>query len=290
MIQISSEPFQQIDMWPAGGIESTIAERMIKDPTVYSYQSIDQLSFEIKLRKNIILSARSMNQSNVAFAVFKESYCNPRYWLLTGAGGFLLRHDVKPSDAIQDIYLNSSQYAFECATAMVIIYYHAVLTLIGENLFNQLFQGIYLYSWHGDSDLGIKPYYTNYMIPGDVVYINNPDFDPLTSQWRGENAVILEDGTYFGLGIGITTEEHIIRALNQQRERESNQSAYLTNLVTRPSFKHLSKAFMSHRGYSIHKYRHIVFHHNESSVSLDQYMFLINMVYNNMVNIKPFLQ
>ena len=90
-----------------------------------------------------------MNQSNVQFAVFKNSHCNPQYWLLTSAGGFLLRHGVKPSDAIQDIYLNSSQYAFECATAMIIIYYHAVLTLIGENLFNQLFQGIYLYSWHG---------------------------------------------------------------------------------------------------------------------------------------------
>ena len=58
-----------------------------------------------------------------------------------------------------------------------------------------------------DSELGIKPYYTNYIIPGDVVYFNNPDFDPLTPQWRGENAVVLEDGTYFGHGIGIATAE-----------------------------------------------------------------------------------
>ena len=41
-------------------------------------------------------------------------------------------------------------------TAKVIIYYHAVLNSIGEYLFNQLFQNLYLYSWHSDPDLGIQ--------------------------------------------------------------------------------------------------------------------------------------
>lgn len=99
-----------------------------------------------------------MNDSNVHFARFKSSRCNPQYWHLSSVGGFLLKRGVKPSDAIQDIYLNSSLYAFECATGMVIIFYYAVLNLIGESLFNQLFQRIYLYSWHADSDLGIRGY------------------------------------------------------------------------------------------------------------------------------------
>ncbi|OAH57865.1 protein-glutamine gamma-glutamyltransferase [Domibacillus aminovorans] len=275
MIQLSGMPFQQRGMWPSGSIESIIIQQMNKDTVVYSYRSIGELSFELKLRKNIILSARAMNQSNVRFAVFAKSRCNPQYWYLTNTGGFMLRNGVKPSDAIQDIYRNSSQYAFECATAKVIIYYHAVLNLIGESLFNQLFQNIYLYSWHADPDLGITSNYTGHFLPGDVVYFKNPDFDPQTPQWRGENAVVLGDGTYFGHGLGIKTAKQMIHALNRRRKPGTNQSAYLTNVVTRPSFKHLAKLSMSQRGYSVHKYQHIVVQHNESSISFDQYVFYL---------------
>ena len=272
MIQLSGMPFQQSGMWPSGSIEKMIHQRMIEDTAVYSHQSIGELSFEITLRKNIILSARAMNQSNVQFEVFANSRCNPQYWDLTRIGGFLLHHGVKPSDAIRDIYRNSSQYAFECATAMVIIYYNAILNLIGESLFNQLFQNIYLYSWHADPDLGIKATYRGHFLPGDVVYFENPDFHPQTPYLRGENVVVLEDGTYFGHGLGIKTAEQIIHALNLARRPGANQAAYLTNIVARPSFKHLAKLSMSQPAYSIHKYQHLVAQHNESSIPFDRYV------------------
>lgn len=272
MIQLSGMPFQQGDLWSSGSIERMIIQRMIEDPVVYSYQSIGELSFELKLRKNIILSARAMNQSNVQFERFSNSRCNPQYWHLTSTGGFMLRNGVKPSDAIQDIYMNSSQYAFECATAMVIIYYHAVLNVLGESLFNQFFQNIYLYSWYTDPDLGKNVIYTTYFLPGDVVYFENPDFDPQTPYWRGENAIVLGDGTYFGHGIGIKTAEQMIHTLNQTRMPGANQSAYLTNTVARPSFNYLAKLSISQLGYSVHKFQHIV-HHNESSVPIDRYVF-----------------
>ncbi|WP_075619142.1 protein-glutamine gamma-glutamyltransferase [Paenisporosarcina indica] len=271
MIQLSGLPFQQSDLWSSGSLERMIIQRMNEDTAVYSYQSIGELSFEVNLRKNIILSARAMNQSNVRFESFANSRCNPQYWDLTRTGGFLLRHGVKPSDAIQDIYLNSSQYAFECATAKVIIIYHAVLNSMGEALFNQFFPNIYLYSWHADSDLGIKPIYTTHFLPGDVIYFENPDFNPQTPYWRGENAVVLGDGTYFGHGLGIMTAEQIIHALNQARSPGTNRSAYLTNIVGRPSFKHLATLLMSNPGYSFNKYPYIV-HHNESSVPIDRYV------------------
>ena len=88
---------------------------------------------------------------SVEFEIFANARCNPKYWDLTGVGGFQLKPDVRPSDAIQDIYNNSSLYAFECATAKVIIFYHAVLNSIGEELFNQYFKNLYLYSWHFDT-------------------------------------------------------------------------------------------------------------------------------------------
>lgn len=280
MIQ-SEMPFEQRDMWPSGSVESRIFQWMNEDPIVYSYQFIDELSFEIKLRKQIMVSARAMNQSNVQFEPFEKSRCNPHYWDLMNTGGFQLRPGVMPSDAIQDIYKNSSQYAFECATAMNIIFYHAVLNSIGVHVFNRLFQNIYLYSWHYDPDLGVNSIYTDHFLPGDVVYFNNPDFHLETPWWRGENAVVLGDGTYFGHGLGIWTAEQIIQALNNSRKPGSNQSAYLTNLVTRPSFKDLAKFSMMPRGYVAYKIQHAVIHHNESSIPCDRYQFYLNKLYNS---------
>ena len=274
MIQISGKPFKQSDLQPTDSIEKTILQRLNDLPTVYSYQSIAELSFELKLRKSIIESAKAMNRSNVQFAIFSTSRGNPHYWNLTNVGGFRLWRSVKPSDAIQDIYSNSSWYAFECATAMVVIYYHAVLNLIGADLFNQIFQNIYLYSWHADSDLGLTAITTYDFIPGDIVYFNNPDFHPQTPQWRGENAVVLEDGKYFGHGIGIKTAEQMIVALNKRRKPGSNRTAYLSNIVARPSFKHLSNVSKVQQVYSIPKYQQIVAHHNDSSISVDRYLFL----------------
>ncbi|WP_227939368.1 protein-glutamine gamma-glutamyltransferase [Alkalihalobacillus deserti] len=289
MIQLSEMPFEQSDMWPSGSVEKIIFQRMSEDPIVYSYQSIVELSFEIALRKQIMVSARAMKKSNVQFETFEKSRCNHYYWDLVNTGGFLLRPSVKPSDAIQDIYRNSSQYAFECATAMIIIYYHAVLNNIGDHVFNQLFQHIYLYSWHYDPDLRINSMNTDHLLPGDVVYFNNPDFHLETPWWRGENAVVLEDGTYFAHGLGIGTAEQIIHALNDSRNLGSNQSAYQTNLVTRPSFKDLAKFSMLPRGYIAYKIQHAVIHHNESSIPCDRYLFYLNKLYNQMTYLNPFL-
>ncbi|USK71160.1 protein-glutamine gamma-glutamyltransferase [Peribacillus asahii] len=273
MIQISGMNFQQSSMWPSGSMERVIVQQMHEHPVVYSYQSLDELSFELKLRKNIIVSARAMNQGYAQFEPFSKSRCNPEYWYLTNVGGFQLKHGVMPSDAIQDIYTNSSLYAFECATAKMIIYYHAVLNSLGEYVFNQIFQDLYLYSWHADPELGIQLINTDYFLPGDVVYFNNPEFHPETPWWRGANAVVLEGGAYFAHGVGIGTAEKMIQALNKARMPGSNQSAYLTNLAVRPSFKHLAKFSMLSRNDMAYKIQHVVIHHNESSISCDRYRF-----------------
>ena len=158
MIQISGIPFKQNEKWQLGSIEKTIIQQMQSAPVFYSYYSEDELLFELKLRKNIIQSAREMDKSKAVFTIFVYARCNPRYWQLTSTGGFLLRPDVLPADAILDIYRNSSLYAFECATAIPIIYYHAILNSIGSNLFNSFFRNLYLYSWHTDTDLGSLPF------------------------------------------------------------------------------------------------------------------------------------
>lgn len=288
MIQISGIPYKQSGMWTDGSIENVIIQRMHADPSIYSFQSINELNFELKMRKNIVKSARAMNQGRAEFEVFEKSRANPQYWYVTNTGGFQLNQDALPSEAIKDIYLNSSLYAYECATAIMIIYYHAILNSLDKHLFNQLFQNLYLYSWHFDSDLEMQTIDTDYFLPGDVVYFNNPDFNPETSWWRGENAVVLEDGTYFGHGIGILTDKEMIHALNKTRKPESTQSAYLFNSVLRLNFKKLAELSMLPRGYVSYKMKHVVIHHNESSISLNRYIFYLNSFYNQISHINPF--
>lgn len=273
MIQISGVPFQQNENWQIESIEKTIIQQMQNAPVVYSYNSENELLFELKVRKNIIQSAKEMNKSKAVFTTFAYARCNPRYWQLTRAGGFLLRPDVRPADAILDIYRNGSLYAFECATAIPIIYYHAILNSIGSYLFNTFFRDLYLYSWHTDTDLGIITFYSNHFLPGDVLYVNNPDFNRRTPQFRGVNAVLLDDGKLFGHGFNIRTSEEMLQILNDKRKPDSLQSAYLTKLVTRPSFKYLFRVASTYRNDRVDKMQRPIVHHNKSSISYAHYLY-----------------
>ncbi|MDW2876794.1 MULTISPECIES: protein-glutamine gamma-glutamyltransferase [Bacillaceae] len=273
MIQISGVPFQNQENGQLGSVEKTIMQQMQTAPVLYSYNSEYELLFELTVRKNIIQSAKEMDKSQAVFTSFEYARCNPRYWQLTRAGGFLLRPDVRPADAIIDIYRNGSYYAFECATAIPIIYYHAILNSIGSNGFNSLFQNLYLYSWHTDTDLGIITFYSDHFISGDVLYVNNPDFDRKTPHFRGVNAVLLEDGRLFGHGFNIRTSEEMIRLLNETRKPDSQQSAYITKLVTRPSFKYLLRAAGWQRNSAAYKPQRPIVHHNKSSISYVHYLY-----------------
>lgn len=276
MIQISGVPFHQIEQLQIDDIEKSILQQMFNAPVSYPYLSEDELLFELRVRKNIINSARQMNQGQSEFTIFEYARCNPNYWQLTRQGGFMIRPDVRPADAIMDIFRNSSLYAFECATAIVIIYYHATLHTIGRNLFNSLFQNIYLYSWHSDHDLRLDTFYSNHFLPGDVVYINNPDFHPNTSWFRGLNAVLLEDGKYFGHGFNIRSKEEIIQMLNEYRIPGSQRSAYLSSIVTRPSFNHLGRLLYQQTSYRVYETVNPIVHHNECSISFVLYLYYLS--------------
>ncbi|WP_158736315.1 protein-glutamine gamma-glutamyltransferase [Alteribacillus sp. YIM 98480] len=275
MIQVAGMAFQQTNLWPSGSIENSIVKALMQDSLIYSFPSMNVLSFEVELRKNIILNARALHDSNVEFEIFSMTRANPQYWFVTNIGAIELLPGARPSDAIRDIFTNSSLYGFECATAMIIIYYHAVLHVIGENLFNRLFQNIQLYSWNFDPDLGLTTRNTNNFIPGDVVYFENPDYHPQMSQWRGENAVVLDDGMYFGHGIGITTASEMVEILNDLRKPNATQSAYLSSIVARPNFFHLANIAMQRPDFVRRKWMYMIIQHNENSISLDRYIFYL---------------
>jgi len=252
IITIAGKPIDLkviIDSFPIDSMETKIVTSLYESQTIYRYASFDQLKFEINLRANIVRTAVELSKSGFKFRTFKDSMCNPEFWERTEQGGFLLKKNVSPYDAISDIYANSSKYGTECSTAIVIIYYGALLRMYPKGLFDSVFPDLYLYSWQNiDSDLGISTKESpSTQTPGDCRYFKNPDFDPKTPEWRGENVIDLGNGTYYGHDIGIKTAEGMISALNKHRKDATSETAYLTNSVTNPDYKHLSNLYYNYQ-------------------------------------------
>jgi len=226
-----------------GSVEREMINALAASSERYDYDSLDQLKFEVSMRKEIIASSRALNQSGMEFEIFRKTRCNPAYWNRTNEGGFVLKNGVRPSEAIRDIFENGSKYSTECATAMMIVYYKALLNIYSENLFNQTFPKIELMNWHHIDrllqEVGYMTQRKDYF-PGDRRYFANPDVDPLTPEWQGENVIDLGNGLYYGHGMGINRADVIIRELNKNRSEGADESAFLMDSAGRPNFQKLA--------------------------------------------------
>lgn len=235
-VEISAESL--LNKYTKGTPEYEIVEKLSKSAKAYDYSSRDELTFEIGLRKNIINASLALYRGRLGFRTFHDSKCNEAYWERTANGGFMVKNGIKSSDAINDIFINTRKYATECATAIVIIYYKAVLDSYSPALFNQAFTEITLMNWQQlDELLGVTTSrrITDFL-PGDCRYFRNPDVNPLTPEWQGENAIDLGNGEYYGHGIGIGKQDKYIAALNANRIDGAQASAYLMDTATRPDF------------------------------------------------------
>lgn len=221
-------------MVTGGRHTQAILKAMAESRDSYDFPNIDLLAFTVSLRDHTVQAAYLMAEGRARFATFYHSKCNETYWRLTSEGGFDLRSDVSPSAAILDIFNNSGQYAFECATAMVIILLRAVHDTIGTERFDALYRHLYLWDWNEEEHLPlvIEPI-ADVGIPGDVRYFKNPEVNPKTPWWQGENAIELPGGRYFGHGIGIKTANEMVADLNQNRRPGAEISAYLMKRATR---------------------------------------------------------
>jgi protein-glutamine gamma-glutamyltransferase len=251
MITISEHPFdisEIINEYPPGSIERQLLNKMSESTGRYQYDNLNQLKFELRLRKEIVNASEELNKGNFSFASFRKSRCNPKYWDRTANGGFRLKKEAEPAAAIKDILINGKEYATECATAMMIVYYIALLNVFPEDRFNKVFSQIYLMNWHLIDPLlkeaGTPDQATDILI-GDRGYFNNPDVNPETPEWQGENVIVLPDELYYGHGIGITTAKTMIQTLNRNRKVGAIRSAYFMDTAARPDFKRLADIYYS---------------------------------------------
>ncbi|UQZ59533.1 protein-glutamine gamma-glutamyltransferase [Bacillus subtilis] len=223
---------QDIENWQIDQNLNPLLKEMIETPVQFDYHSIAELMFELKLRMNIVAAAKTLHKSGAKFATFLKTYGNTTYWRVSPEGALELKYRMPPSKAIRDIAENGPFYAFECATAIVIIYYLALIDTIGEEKFNASFDRIILYDWHYEK----LPIYTetgHHFFLGDCLYFKNPEFDPQKAQWRGENVILLGEDKYFAHGLGILNGQQIIDKLNSFRKKGALQSAYLLSQATR---------------------------------------------------------
>ncbi|MDR3277181.1 MAG: protein-glutamine gamma-glutamyltransferase [Oscillospiraceae bacterium] len=225
-----------------GSVERETLSRLWKSPSVYDYGSAGQLKFELELRREIVNAAYRLLRGGLRFETFRNTYCNERFWQRRADGGFELRRGVSAAEAVSDMFENGRLYGTECATAMQIVYYGALAKVFPRDLFDREFAGAYLMNWHKiDRDLretGLMRASGDYL-PGDRRYFINPDVNPETPEWQGENVIDLGDGTYYGHGIGRTRGSDIIAELDRYRRNGARRGAYLLDSAGRPDFERL---------------------------------------------------
>ena len=250
MIRIGGQTIKEESMvgqYSNDSIKRLILHRLFSSDSVYDYASTKALEFELDLRSAIVHASEKLNNSYFSFEVFKKSKCNPDFWERTEEGGFRIKAGVSPYLGIKDILQHSKLYGTECSTAIVIVFYLGLTEILPEILFNELFKNLYLMNWkYLDKDLGVRAYRNiKDTLPGDCLYFENPDVNPDTPEWQGENVIQLINGKYYGHGIGIRTAQGIIRVLNQNRKPSATESAFLTDTVVRPNYKYLYERYAS---------------------------------------------
>ena len=232
--------------YPRGSVEQQLLSIMSQSSHKYDFDNLSQLKFELWMRQETVNSAQALNRSRLGFSVFHKSKCNPAYWERLPNGGFRLKEGADAARAIEDIFINGGEYATECATAMMIVYYKALLNIFKHDAFNRMFPAIILMNWHSMDPLlrevG-KPHKVDDFLYGDRGYFKNPDVDPKTPEWQGENVIILPDALYYGHGIGIATANNIISTLNGNRKKNATQPAYFLDTASRPDFKKLAGVY-----------------------------------------------
>lgn len=241
MIVISGSPLEDVQNLPLSAFQKEIVRAKMKSPNTYSYDSLEALQFELNMRSKIVDAAIALFESGVQFAPFEKSHANEKYWKRMPSGDFRMNTGVLPADAIRDIYQQGDRYAFECSTAVMIVFAKAILDSIGDDAFNTYFKDMVVGDWGSNNKLPLILNQHAEAYPGDSVYFENPDFNPDTPYWQGENAILLGKGLYYGHGIGIKSAKSIISDLNEQRKEGSTTSAFLSELVLHPNFKQLQR-------------------------------------------------
>jgi protein-glutamine gamma-glutamyltransferase len=196
---------------------------------------------DLAFRQAVVNAACALAAGGADFSASdKTDKVNSHYWGLGYGGKMSARKFMadgtlgKPSEALNDIFMNGKQYAFECATAMMVIYHKAILDHVGAKAFDAMFSDpgmLNFFRWERkDQDfvdverLVHKPVPLH---PGSHYYYENPDASPENSAFRGENVIYLGNGRFYAHGVigksgtYVVTEKELLKSLSSLRRRGS---------------------------------------------------------------------
>ncbi len=110
---------------------------------------------------------------------------------------------VKASDAIQDVFNNPQDYAFDCATPMPLLNMKTTLDVIGEDDFNRNAGQLAFSSWYDQYDAsyfdgGYNINYVNTVGAGDIVVNNRETLDGEMDLFNPDNGdKLILGGVYY---------------------------------------------------------------------------------------------
>jgi protein-glutamine gamma-glutamyltransferase len=150
---------------------------------------------------------------------------------------------MPPHKALEDIFKRGSEYTFECATAITIVHYKAMLDLLGPKDFDRICSDLRIGAWVNEDHLHRYKSITGSAVDatpdrrasldvGDYGYFKNWDVSEagFAAGWQGENVIYLGDGRFYGHPFGVTTEDEIVASLNGERKAGSTRPASFLDL------------------------------------------------------------
>lgn len=160
-------------------------------------------SFELILRRHICEAATNQFASGLQFnAPYTVANCSSTnvFWETNGVG-ISIKAGANTADAIENIFSSGATFGADCYSALVIVWYKAVLDTFeecspanGRSKFASSFSSITISSTNSTypPNLGNQTY-SSYRF-GDWRYIDNPDFALSTPQFKGFNVIQMTDG------------------------------------------------------------------------------------------------
>lgn len=189
-------------------------------------------------------ACEDMGRARHAFALLDDQSFSRTHWQQEGGGTFHVRDGVRPSQALRDVFAHPDAYRFECATALVLVHYKAMLELVGDDDFDRMCPRLRVGPWEtdeafvrhtrseGDSAVEASEERRRHFRAGDYGYIKNWDVSEKGARagWQGENVIALGDGRFYGHPFGVTTEDSIVQHLNTHRVEGAARPAGLLDL------------------------------------------------------------
>jgi len=180
------------------------------------------------IRFHAVRAARDLAASGAEFSGGHDTdRVNKKLWTMGYGGKIQVRKFLKPgilgspAAAMRDIFEHGNKYAFECATAMMVIYHKAILDMVGDDVFDAMFTDpsyLKFFRWdEKDADYlaceRMEDGKNFELVPGSHYYYRNPNAsDPA---FGGENVLYLgknDNGEheFYGHGLIGSSDEYIV--------------------------------------------------------------------------------